>query len=168
MILEREDVEAEFWRGVLVGLASVRMDMGDPIAHLVQRGVWQVKSVIREEIGRKVVQSCSACGRTNGKYDYRRLCAFCGAKCENVYRMEADDSLDETQSYVEDIASLTLSDVRNRLNPKQNQVLEALLGALYEEPESPMSAAARTLNMSRQRLHKHLDRIRQVIGEFTS
>lgn len=165
--LEAEDVEAEFWRGVLIGLDFVRHDIGDPMAHLVQRGVWQVKSAVREEIGRRVVQHCSTCGKLNGKYNYARVCSTCGGAVENVQRMEPDDDLDERQPYLESIANVTLDVVRMRLSDGQRRVFEALLSAHYDDPESPVVGAARTLGISRQRMHQHIGKIRRAVGYLT-
>lgn len=158
--LEFGDIEAEFWRGVLLGLALVKRDIGDPIAHLIQRGVWQVKTAMREELSKKVLQRCLDCGRTNGKYSKGRKCSKCGNDTENVYRLEPYDHAQDGRSYLDSVAWVQTLDIRNRLQARQQAVFDALLRAFKEDPESPVSAAAKALGISRQRLHQHLNKIR--------
>lgn len=162
--LEGDDVDAVFWLGVLVGLDHVKHDIGDPMAYLVQRGVWQVKSAVREELSRKVVQQCSSCGHFNGKYDYNRRCFRCGEATENVFRLETEDIMDESRSYLDSVASVTVDMVKAHLSEGQVRVLEALLDAHYQAPESPVNGAAKTLGISRQRVHQHLAKIRAAVG----
>lgn len=165
--LDGDDVDAVFWLGVLVGLDHVKHDIGDPMAYLVQRGVWQVKSAVREELGRKVVQHCSHCGQINGRYVYSRQCTKCGSAVENVSRLEPEDSMDEQISYLESVASITIDMLKSHLSDHQTKIIEVLLDAHYTTPESPIVGAAKKLGISRQRMHQHLGRIRQALGYLT-
>lgn len=165
--MEVADVESEFWRGVLLGLGVVREDIGDPVAHLIQRGVWQVKTAMREELSRKIVQKCIMCGKINGSYDYGRRCKACGGSVENLYRLEPYEQLEDTRSYLDSVASVWVTEIKHLLHGRQREVFESLLDALHENPETPVASAAKATGMSRQRFHQHLKKIRNTMGILT-
>lgn len=45
-MLSREDIYAEFLEGVVGGIPIVSMDIGNPLFHLAQRGLWNAKSAV--------------------------------------------------------------------------------------------------------------------------
>ncbi len=165
--MEFGDIQGEFWLGVLAGLSKVREDVGDPVAHLVQRGVWQVKTAMREELERKIVQQCIICREQNRRYSYDRKCERCGETCENVYRLVMEEESD-AKSYLDSIADSSLAIVRASLPANQVRVLNALLVAHHTHPESPIVRAAELLGVSRQRIHQLIQRIQDAVRHLTS
>lgn len=45
-VLSREDIHSYFLEGVIGGIPKVSMEIGDPLFHLAQRGVWKAKSAV--------------------------------------------------------------------------------------------------------------------------
>lgn len=160
--MEKDDVEAEFWRGVVMGLRSVRTDWGDAVAYLIQRGVWQVKSTIRAEITRRILQSCNECNHVNGTYSYDRRCEECGANVENTYRaVELTDVFQD--EYTSSIARMHVESLRTVLSPHRHRVFDAVYEACVFGEEHPVSAAARKLGISKQRISLVLSKIRKEL-----
>lgn len=163
--MDKDDVNAEFWKGVIVGMDHVKSDIGDPVAHLVQRGVWQVKSIIRSELAKKVTQQCQSCRSFNIKYNYKRICASCGGNVENVYRsqpMEDEDVAD----YVKDVASMSVDDLKTSVNPKFGRLIESIYEGCTKcaHNESPLSYAAKSLGVSKQRVSFLMRQMRKQLS----
>lgn len=159
-------MNAEFWRGVLIGMKTVKADIGDPIAHLIQHGVWQVKSVIRHELAKRVTQSCATCCKLNTKYSYKRLCETCGGNVENVYRIQPMENEDMAE-YVRDIASTSVEELKSKADAKFHRLIEAIYDGceVCEEPESPMSYAANKLGVSKQRVSFLVGQMRKRLSQ---
>lgn len=45
-MLSKEDIHGEFLEGIAGGIAVVRLDIGNPLFHLAQRGQWKAKSAV--------------------------------------------------------------------------------------------------------------------------
>lgn len=165
--MDFEDIEGEFWLGVLASLPKVQAGIGDPVSHLIQRGIWQVKSAMREELNRKVVQECTACGKSNGTYAYDRRCQRCGQDCENTYRLVPEDALD-SHSYLDSVADVTIAVMRRGLAVNQLRVLDALLSAYYTHPEAPIAQVAVLLKVSRQRVHQLIEKLKDALRYLTT
>lgn len=160
--LDKSDIEGEFWHGVLKALPKVK-NIGNPVAHLIQMGVWQVKSAIREELNRNIVQECLNCGNHNSKYSYNRTCKICFESVENIYRNKPHDEISDARVYLDSIAGIEIDSVRLFLNKNEIRVLDALLISCSENPESPIIHASKLLNISRQRIHQMIKKIRDTL-----
>lgn len=160
--LDKQDIEGEFWHGVLKALPKVK-NIGNPIAHLIQMGVWQVKSAIREELNRNIVQECLLCGGQNTKYSYNRKCKKCDESVENIYRNTPHDESSDARMYLDSISKIEVESIRIFLNKNEIRVLDALLVSCNENPESPIIYASKLLNISRQRIHQMIKKIRDTL-----
>lgn len=158
--VESDDVHAEFWRGVLLGMDIVRHDLGDPVLHLIKRGVWQVKSVVRRELRLKIVQICIACSHINDSYSYRRTCSRCGMSVENLARCVDVADHDFNDEYLSDVASVTAVQVTGKVSPRQRAILDAILACCVSGSTNPQADAARILGISRQRVDQHVKKLR--------
>lgn len=162
-VVEPEDIKSEFWRGVLQGMACVRHDVGDPVLHLVQRGVWQVKSIVKSEIGKRIVQTCTRCGRINVKYSYSRICKVCKAPTQNDTRHSDITDHDSAAEYVDSIAHHTTVNLTRTVTPSQYRVLELLIQACIDGSNRPQVDVARILGISRMRVGQQLNKIRDYV-----
>lgn len=45
-MLSREDIHSEFLKGILGGVPIVSLEVGNPLFHLAQRGLWEAKSAV--------------------------------------------------------------------------------------------------------------------------
>jgi hypothetical protein len=45
-MLSREDIHSEFLEGIIGGIPKVKMEVGDPLFHLAQRGLWKAKAAV--------------------------------------------------------------------------------------------------------------------------
>ena len=168
-VLERDDVQAEFWRGVLVGMDKVKHNIGDPVSHLIQRGVWQVKSVVKSEISRQIVQYCSHCCAMNDSYSYRRACNKCGGSVENMGRLVELEDYAASHEYVHNIGTVMMIKVVGALSETQKIVLERIVQLCVDGSHDPAVDAARSLGISRQRVHQHIQKIRpKVLVDLTA
>lgn len=161
-VLEKDDVKAEFWVGVLRGIPVVNHDMGDPVLHLIQRGVWQVKSVVRVELGKRIVQTCMACHKLNSTYNFERKCNSCSGPVENVGRHEGLGELDFPDRRTQTDRRTHVC-VNKALSPTQERVLELLLQACLDHSEHPQADIARVMGVSRQRIQQQIDKVRPFI-----
>ncbi len=162
-VLEPDDVKAEFWRGVLKGVAVVRYDIGDPVLHLIKRGVWQVKSVVRTELNKRVVQYCTRCGRFNGVYSFKRVCIKCGAIVENQSR---HSDIDDLHNSLEDVDSNLHNQcirVTKKVSPAQQRILELLVQACIDGSNHPQSDISRILGVSRVRVHQQIEKLKPYL-----
>lgn len=76
--LEKDDIVAEFHRGVLEASQYVKMDVGDPMEYLISRGLLWVKRCVRKELTNKYLEECMVCGKMR---PYRQEgCARCGSR----------------------------------------------------------------------------------------
>lgn len=164
--LDKDDIEGEFWYGVLKALPKVK-NIGNPIAHLIQMGVWQVKSAIREELNRNIIQECLICGKHNTKYSYDRRCKNCNESVENIYRNMPHDELSDARIYLDSISKIEIDSMRIFLNKNEAKIVDALLLSCSENPESPIIHASKILKISRQRIHQMIQKIRNKLAYLT-
>lgn len=162
-VLDKEDAKAEFWRGVLQGVAVVRHDMGDPVLHLVQRGIWQVKSIVKHELNKNIVQYCERCRRINSQYSFIRVCEKCTSSVENISRAEDCDVDVPAMQYIDRIASVTNVEVKGILSPNQLHILELLIQACLDDSDHPQADIARALGISRERVRQQMEKIRPML-----
>lgn len=160
--IDKDDIDAEFWAGVVRGMDTVNPKIGDPIAHLIQHGVWQVKSIVRTEITKRIYQFCSVCCDMNKKYSYSRICDKCGGNVENMYRIQPLENEDLTE-YIRDIGSITVDEIKGKTDKK----FHALIDAIYDgckncdESKSPLIYAASKMGVSKQRVSFLLNQMRR-------
>ncbi len=160
--IDKDDIEAEFWLGVVKGMESVNPLIGDPIAHLIQHGVWQVKSIIRTEITKRIYQFCQKCCDVNKKYSYSRICDKCGDSVENMYRIQPIENEDMTE-YVRDIGSISVDEIRSKTDKKFHALIDAIYEGCkkYDGSQSPIMHAAGKLGVSKQRISFLLNQMRE-------
>lgn len=160
-VLDKEDVQGEFYRGMLMGLQDVNPNIGDPVQYLIKRGVWQVKTQIRKELGDRIIQNCTVCNQTNARYAYSRTCERCHESVENTSKYEDISPIDVGgQEKSQETISLKVS---KPLSTHQQRILELLVQACLDGIEHPQVEVARILGVSRARVNQHLQKIRPYL-----
>lgn len=159
-IIEPEDIRAEFWLGVMKGLGIVKNECGDPIMHLIKRGVWQVQSIVRKELRAKIMQVCIKCGNTNKNYSYKRKCEYCSNDVTHESRYEDIGLHDFSIDYLSSIGSNTTIMLASKISPNQLHILELLIQACLDGAEHPIVEVARIVNISRERVRQIVEIIK--------
>ena len=69
---EYGDLVGIFNEGLMMGLESVDLDKGDPMEYLIYRGYAYMRTQIRNECNKTMIEECTSCGK---------LRPFRGGKC---------------------------------------------------------------------------------------
>lgn len=162
-VVEADDVKGEFWRGVAMGFSTIRHDIGDPILHLIQRGIWQVKSTVRQELQKRIIQLCGECGRFNKKYAFTRRCTHCNGSVENVHRETSFQGVDIADIYLDRISTLSSVGVTGRISQAQRRIIRNLVEQINEGVRFPALATAKALGISKQRVHQQIKILRSYV-----
>lgn len=162
-VLDRDDVRGEFWRGVALGMEVVKHDIGDPVLHLIQRGVWQVMSVVKHELRSRVMQSCLACGRNNSEYSYSRTCNVCTGPVENTGRYMDIADHDFAVEYLDNVSKVTSVSVTGPISTQQKRILEVLIQCCLQGSQHPASDASRILGICRERVRQHIAKLQPKV-----
>ena len=160
--IESDDIKAEFWHGVIKGMNVIRSDIGDPILHLIKRGIWQVKSVVRQELNKKIVQYCSNCGGINGSYSFAKICQKCGNHVDNMGRYIAIDEHD-FQKEDHEFYKVTIIHVTKSITKSQQSVLEIIVQCCVDGVEHPRTQCSRILGISKERVRQQLEKIKPYL-----
>jgi len=142
---------------------AVRHDLGDPIMHLIQRGVWQVKSVVKAELNRRIAQHCSQCGRINGRYNFSHLCKKCKAPVENVSRNVDIGDRDFIREELCGESDSTVVIVSRNLTSAQRRILELLIQSMVDGSDHPQSSISRILGISKQRVSQQIEKMKPYL-----
>ncbi|KIL38007.1 hypothetical protein SD70_29360 [Gordoniibacillus kamchatkensis] len=75
---DRDDIRQAFLIGCYAGIMKARLNIGDPLAFILNKGLWAVADVIRRDGQKELQQECSGChatskpNRVHGRYVCRR------------------------------------------------------------------------------------------------
>jgi hypothetical protein len=128
--LDKQDIEGEFWHGVLKALPKVK-NIGNPIAHLIQMGVWQVKSaiiVMTSNIGSQYIQKMETIGFSNNESgsEYTQVKERVTGALKEFFKPEFLNRLDETiifdvlsKDEIKQIVGLQVNALAKRLLEKE-------------------------------------------------
>lgn len=61
-IFDADDQMSRFMQGLFYGLCSVQWDRGDPIAYMVNKGLWVVRTYQYRAMGKRIIRRCATCG----------------------------------------------------------------------------------------------------------
>ena len=80
-LLESEEVQGEFWLGVVLAMPKVKPDIGDPLFYLAWSGLNRVKKQLRLKIGKGVHVTCLDCDWSGRLYRKNKeyVCRNCGS-----------------------------------------------------------------------------------------
>lgn len=126
---DNDDVKQEFLIGVAGAIKDAKMDVGDPVEYLMNRGMYRVRSYVRKSIIQGTIQVCNDCGnksRLNRNEHGKYVCKKCGS--EHVATSEINDNNEVTlynivdKSGFEDdaLSEMIVSDFKQTLTPGTN------------------------------------------------
>jgi len=126
--VDNEDIKQEFLIGVGSAIQTAKMDIGDPIEHIIAKGIYSVRSYFRSMIVKGTIQVCDDCGnksRVNRIAPGVYQCKKCGSLHVTVSEInDHNETLFDTmkeESFEEDlIAELRVSDFKSTLTPGTN------------------------------------------------
>ena len=123
-LLEPDDVQSEFWMGVILALPKVNTAIGDPLYYLTWRGVNRVKSQLRKKIGKGVQAQCNECGWVGRLYrkDNSYECRKCGSKELTTRQKEINLTSLTSQSMKDNEEDKSFIDLHIHLSPPQLEI----------------------------------------------
>jgi hypothetical protein len=160
-LLDPDDIEAEFWVGVIKGLEAVDIKIGDPLLYLIKYGMWNVRSAMRKELNKNIIQRCNHCGHQDNQYIYSKLCIICNTNMHSEIRYSSIDGLEIPID--EDKKEESLIHLKVQLTPQQIKALNALIRACNAGSTQPLTDAANELGISRPMMTKHVRTFRNNI-----
>lgn len=182
VLVDNDELRQEFLIGCICALDNVRIDVGNPIRYLIQKGVWAALEYIRKQMGNGVRMHCIRCGRIGRIHTDRGMwkCPKCGSlNVETFMREEHVDITLETcqiddKQMMRDIVydqveeRLLTEEVERRLN---GRTLELYKLIVYEGMEKGTSKnyladlARRMGGISTACVSIYLKKIRAVVME---
>jgi len=126
--VDNEDIKQEFLIGVGNAIRTAKMNIGDPIEHIISSGIYGVRGYFRKMVIKGTIQVCTECGnksRINRVADGVYQCKKCGSLKVNV--SELDDHNDiifdtmQVNAFEDDLVSqLTVDQFKSTLTPGTN------------------------------------------------
>lgn len=173
-LLKRDDVEQEFWLGVVQAMATVRPEIGDPLQFLTWRGIMQIRNAMRTAIARGVSYQCRNCGY-EGRYMKRTMdmeCGRCGSVNLDSWEKHVDISKSRTsapKSHMNE--EMDIGDFKTMLTGRESEVLELMLDGFNKietkYQQNYQRDIGEKLGITPQCVTQYLNRIKWKWGVFS-
>ena len=187
-LLEPEDVESEFWVGVIIALPICNPDIGDPLHFLKYRGICHVKKTLRSRIRKGVVMSCKECGNISSTYktsiiiteggETRKIWSYRCTVCHspNVETWQRLTGIEMAKAPIDKRAErqreqmdihLSITPQTLHLTTQEVKVYELILGGIDRDSSTNfLVEISNELNISPQCASQYLKKIRSKLGAF--
>lgn len=172
-LLDPEDIQSEFWIGVIQSIPKVSNDIGNPLQFLTFKGLCNVKSVMRIVIKRKVFYTCYSCGSIGNIQHHDRKCPKC--QSENIHTLQYEINQTETISEpvtLEMIEEILIKDriaqFKRMLTEREVQIVELIIDEGYtpQACTNYLREIGDIIMISPQRVSQYIGRIRSKYKEF--
>ena len=167
-LLEPDDVRAEFWFGVAKAIPQVKSEIGNPIQYLIKRGIWQVRSALRQAISKDVFYRCPECGtvaplrRTTDKMECRK----CGSEDLMTWERKATSIIPHKPVEVHKTITIDIDGFKMTLTVQEKRVFELIeQGIDRDNSNNYLREIGDALKVSPQCVTIYLRKIRTKLRE---
>lgn len=182
-LLSPSDARQEFWLGVIKAIPLVKTTIGDPLQFLTYSGVNQVKTALRNVIGKRVFYVCRECGyqgRLRKGEDNQYRCSKCQSTDIDTWEREraSSDMLGQTIDIAvsvrvrvrEDIDMAEfITELKQSLTNREAEVLDMILqGNDRDSSTNYLEDIGIKLDITPQCVNQYLRKIRQRISGLLS
>ncbi|WP_199615044.1 hypothetical protein [Paenibacillus alkalitolerans] len=159
---DRDDIRQVFLIGCYQAILEARLDIGDPMAFILNKGLWAVADAIRREGKKELQQECSNCqtvsrpNRVRGQY----VCRRCGSQAGLLRRViPHSETIEGAGCHQED--RLTIKDFRDQLTGRKRDVFDLImLGYDQNNCRNFLKEIGQILNISSANVSLRLNQIR--------
>lgn len=163
---DRDELRQVFLIGCYKGILEVELNIGDPLAFILNKGLWAARDEIRRKCRERLLQVCKECfvytkpNRFLGQYQ----CPQC--KSNNVELRSNTISIHkvfELQGVNQD-SSLTLNEFRDRLTGRKRDVFDLIVIEGYDRTscKNYLQSVARILGVTQSNVNLRLRAIRKA------
>ena len=178
-LVERDDIKQEFMIGVAMYIHRAKLDMGDPIAFIISKGVFRVRDYMRKHIRQGTMQICKLCGNKTrlNKVGDRYTCTICGNTEVDTFEVADHDEITLENIAEEGFEDYVISDIvmarfEETLIPGTNvhslyQMLKSGIDRDNPEVKNYIKEIARIWGgCSDQNVVQHLDKLRNRMRKY--
>lgn len=175
-LLNPNDVQSDFWIGVIKSLPRVKPNIGDPLQYLTWKGLCNVRSSLRSTIQRNVFYICNTCGRTGKVQHHSRKCPQCNSI--DIDTMQYEINIQEqymTEPVINNMEEIT--DINDRierfkevLTGRECDVFTLIVQRGYNKDAciNYLKEVSVILGISAQCVNMYLKKIRSKYREFNN